>query len=134
MKALIPSYCRPMGYIILFISLFLPFLLLMWGIINDQNLIFYKECTKLLMMTGALMILLAISKNESPQTEKIRINAMRNAIYLTFLFIFFGMLYRVAIGDVQNADSSSFVVFMILNVICLEYGMKKEMIKKVFKG
>lgn len=134
MKALIPSFCRPMGYIILLISVFLPFLLLMWGVINDQNLIFYKECTKLLMMAGALMILLAISKNESQQTEKIRIIAMRNAVFLTFLFVFFGMLYRVAIGDVQNIDGSSFVVFLILNVICLEFGMKKDMIKKAFRG
>lgn len=132
MKALLPIYCRPLGYIILILSLFLPFILYIQGVINDQNLIFYKECTKLLMMAGALMILLALSKTESFETEKIRITATRNAVFITFFFIFFGMLYRVATGDVENVDTSSFVVFLILNVLCLEFGMKREQIRKVF--
>ncbi|MDL2305796.1 hypothetical protein LJC72_10735 [Bacteroides sp. OttesenSCG-928-D19] len=130
MKALLPIYCRPLGYIILALSVFLPFLFLMWGIINDQNLLFYKECIKILMMAGALMILLALTKNESFETEKIRIKAMRNAVFITFIIIFFSMLYRVAIGDIQNFDTSSFVVFLIVNVLCLEFGMKKDQINK----
>jgi len=133
MKALLPVFCRPLGYVILLLSIFLPFLLYMWGYINDQNLVFYKECIKLLMMAGALMILLALSKNEGPQTERIRVNAIRNAVFVTFLFIFFSMLYRVAKGDVQNIDSYSFVIFLIINVLCLEFGMKKEMVNKAFK-
>lgn len=132
MKALLPIYCRPLGYIILILSLFLPFILYIQGVINDQNLIFYKECTKLLMMAGALMILLALSKNEGFETEKIRITATRNAVFITFIFIFFGMLYRVATGDVQNVDTSSFVIFLILNVLCLEFGMKRDQIRKAF--
>lgn len=85
------------------------------------------------MMAGALMILLALSKNESIETEKIRITATRNAVFLTFLFVFFGMLYKVAIGDIQSIDNSSFVIFLIINVLCLEFGMKKNMINKAFK-
>ena len=30
---------------------------------TDSNLLFYKECSKLLMMLGALMILFAYTKN-----------------------------------------------------------------------
>ena len=33
----------------------------------------------------------------------------RNAIFLTVLFIFGGMLYRVAQGDLLSVDSSSFL-------------------------
>lgn len=64
MKALLPVFCRPLGYVILVISMFIPFLLLMQGMVTDSNLLFYKECIKLLMILGAMMIIFALSRNE----------------------------------------------------------------------
>ena len=133
MKALLPVYCRPLGYVILIVALFLPFILVMMGKVTDTNLLFYKECTKLLMSVGALMILFAFSKNESRETEQIRNLATRNAIFLTVLFVFGGMLYRVATGDLVTVDTSSFLTFLVINVLCLEFGMKKAMVDKIFK-
>ena len=133
MKALLPVYCRPLGYVILIVALFLPFILVMMGKVTDTNLLFYKECTKLLMIVGALMILFAFSKNESRETEQIRNLATRNAIFLTVLFVFGGLLYRVATGDLVTVDTSSFLTFLVINVLCLEFGMKKAMVDKIFK-
>ena len=133
MKALLHVYCRPLGYVILIVALFLPFILVMMGKVTDTNLLFYKECTKLLMIVGALMILFAFSKNESRETEQIRNLATRNAIFLTVLFVFGGMLYRVATGDLVTVDTSSFLTFLVINVLCLEFGMKKAMVDKIFK-
>ena len=133
MKALLPVYCRPLGYVILIVALFLPFILVMMGKVTDTNLLFYKECTKLLRIVGALMILFAFSKNESRETEQIRNLATRNAIFLTVLFVFGGMLYRVATGDWVTVDTSSFLTFLVINVLCLEFGMKKAMVDKIFK-
>ena len=59
MRALLPVYCRPLGYFIIALALFLPFIFLLWGKVTDANLLFYKECSKLLMMMGALMIIFA---------------------------------------------------------------------------
>ena len=133
MKALLPVYCRPLGYVILIVALFLPFILVMMGKVTDTNLLFYKECTKLLMIVGALMILFAFSKNESRETEQIRNLATRNAIFLTVLFVFGGMLYRVATGDLVTVDTSSFLTFLVINVLCLEKKKKKAMVDKIFK-
>lgn len=133
MRALLPVYCRPLGYFIIALALFLPFLLLMWGKVTDSNLLFYKECSKLLMMMGSLMIIFALTKNESSETEQLRNKATRNAVFLTVLFIFGGMLYRVAKGDLLSVDSSSFLIFLILNVLCLEFGIKKATVDKLFK-
>ena len=113
MKALLPVYCRPLGYFVIALALFLPFLMLMIGKMTDGNLLFYKECSKLLMMLGAMMILFAFTKNESKETEQIRNKATRNAIFLTVLFIFGGMLYRVWKGDIMSVDTSSFLLFLI---------------------
>ena len=133
MKALLPVYCRPLGYVILVFALFIPFILVMMGKVTDTNLLFYKECTKLLMIVGALMIIFALSKSESRETEQIRNSATRNAIFLTVLFVFGGLLYRVATGDLITVDTSSFLTFLIMNVLCLEFGMKKAMVDKIFK-
>ena len=72
MKALFPVFCRPLGYVVLLLALFLPFILVMQGLVTDRNLLLYKECTKLLMMAGCLLIIFALSKNESRETEQIR--------------------------------------------------------------
>ena len=133
MKALLPVYCRPLGYVVLLIALFIPFLFVMRGIVTDSNLLFYKECTKLLMMAGCLLIIFALRKDESRETERIRNSAVRNAIFLTFLFVFGGMLWRVMQGDVINVDTSSFLTFLIFNVLCLEFGLKKALVDRFFK-
>ena len=99
MKALLPVYCRPLGYFVIALALFLPFLMMLTGRVTDANLLFYKECSKLLMMLGALMILFALTKGECKAIEEIRNKATRNAMFLTVLFIFGGMLYRVAQGE-----------------------------------
>lgn len=131
MRALLPVYCRLLGYFVIALALFLPFLML--GKMTDSNLLFYKECSKLLMMLGALMILFAYTKNENKETEKVRNTATRNAMFLTILFIFGGMLYRLAKGDIMSVDTSSFLIFLILNVLCLEFGIKKAAVDRLFK-
>ena len=133
MKALFPVFCRPLGYVVLLLALFLPFILVMQGLVTDRNLLLYKECTKLLMMAGCLLIIFALSKNESRETEQIRNTAVRNAVFLTFLFGFGGMLWRVLQGDVINVDTSSFLTFLIFNVLCLEFGLKKALVGRFFK-
>ncbi len=133
MKALLPVYCRPLGYFVIALALFLPFLMLMIGKMTDGNLLFYKECSKLLMMLGAMMILFAFTKNESKETEQIRNKATRNAIFLTVLFSFVGMLYRLWKGELMTVDTSSFLIFLILNILCLEFGIKKATVDRLFK-
>lgn len=133
MKALLPVYCRPLGFLVIALGLFIPMTLMLLGKVTDSNLLFYKECGKLLMMVGALMILFALSKNEGREAEIIRMKATRNAMFLTVLFVFGNMLYRVATGDIVTVDSSSFLTFLIIDVLCLEFGMKKAAVDKIFK-
>jgi membrane-associated HD superfamily phosphohydrolase len=134
MNALLPVYCRLLGYFIIALALFLPFLMFLMGRVTDANLLFYKECAKLLMMMGALMIIFALSKHESEETVKVRNKAVRNAMFLTVLYVFGIMLYRVAQGDVFTVDGSSFLIFLFINVLCLEFGIKKSSVNRLFRG
>ena len=75
MRALLPVYCRPLGYFIIALALFLPFIFLLWGKVTDANLLFYKECSKLLMMMGALMTIFALTKNEGDRAGAQQVHA-----------------------------------------------------------
>lgn len=134
MKALLPAYCRLLGYGILLLSIFAPFILMMYGIITDSNLLLCKEVIKLFMIVGLLMILLAYTKNENEETDRIRIKAMRNAFLITVIYIFINMLFRVYKGNIELMDTSSFLIFMAINVICLEFGIKKARVDKIFQN
>lgn len=133
MKALLPVYCRILGYAILLVSIFAPFILVLYGWVTDENLLLCKEIIKLFMIVGLLMILLAYTKKEDAETELIRVKAMRNAFFLTIIYIFISMLYRLYIGNKELLDTSSFLIFMAINVICLEFGLKKAAVDRLFK-
>ncbi len=63
------------------------------------------------------MILFALTKGECKATEEIRNKATRNAMFLTVLFLFSEACCRVAQGDIMSVDSSSFLIFLIMNVL-----------------
>ena len=76
---------------------------------------------------GALMIIFALTKNENKEIEQVRNKATRNAIFLTVLFIFGGMLYRVAQGDLLfGRFFLLFSFFLILNVLCFGIWYKES--------
>lgn len=131
MKALLPVFCRPLGYVILVISMFIPFLLLMQGMVTDSNLLFYKECIKLLMILGAMMIILLyhVMKVVKQRLYGTKLLVM---LFSDCTFLFGGMLYRVATGDIMTVDTSSFLIFLLsmysaLNLVC----KKRESIKSL---
>jgi hypothetical protein len=43
------------------------------------------------------------------------------------------MLYRVYQGNLMNVDSSSFLTFLLVNVVCQEYLIKKAEVDAAFK-
>lgn len=133
MKPLLPVFCRLLGYAVIAFGLFMPFILYLLGMVTDQNILLCKECSKLLMMIGAVMILFAIRKNECAEMLPLRNAAIRNAIFLTLLYLFGGMVYRVYQGNLMDVDSSSFLVFLVISVICQEYAIKKDSVEALFK-
>ena len=133
MKAMLPPYCRWMGYLTLVLSVCAPFALALKGIVTNENLILCKEVIKVFMMAGLLMILLALHPDENAGTERIRTRAMRQAFACTLIYLLLNMLIRVSKGDPHLTDTSSFLVFMAIQVLCLEYGLKKAAIEKAFK-
>ncbi len=133
MKALLPVYCRPLGYLMIALGMFMPISMALMGKVTDFNLVFYKECSRLFMVMGCLMIIFAFSKEENREIEEGRNRAVRNAMFITVLILFFNMVYRVYTRDLTSADSSTFLIFLIANVLCVEYEINRVKIRNLFK-
>ncbi|MDO4186980.1 MAG: hypothetical protein Q4D30_10950 [Bacteroidales bacterium] len=133
MKALLPVYCRPLGYLVIALGVFMPILMALMGRVTDANLVFYKECAKLLMVMGCLMIIFAFSKEENREIEQGRNRAVRNAMFITVIILFCNMVYRVYTCDLTSVDSSTFLIFLIANVLCVEYEINRVRVKNLFK-
>ena len=124
MKGILPTYCRTMGYTLLILCVFLPLMMFMFGMINDSNLLFTKASVKLLIWFSLFMIFLAKVKNENEETAKIRVKAIYYIV----------MLVRgVYDGNLEEADNSIAIVYMAFNVLCLEFGIQKSKVDKLFK-
>lgn len=133
MKAILPKFCRPLGYGMIGLALFLPFVMFLAGRVTDANLLLYKECVKLLMMIGAFMIFFAYTADENEEVSRLRGQAARNAILITIVFIFGTMIYRVYKHDFHAATSSTFLIYLLIQVLCWEFELNKRRINELFK-
>lgn len=133
MKGILPVYCRTMGYIILILSVFVPLLMFLFGMINDSNLLFTKASIKLLIWFSLFMIFLAKVNNENEEISRIRVKAICYAIYLLGIYYIVMLVRGVYAGNLEEADNSVAIVYMAFNVICLEFGIQKRRVDKLFK-
>ena len=130
MKGILPVYCRTMGYVVLLLSVFVPLLMFMFGMINDSNLLFTKASIKLLIWFSLFMIFLAKVKDENEKISRIRVKAICYAIYLLGIVMLVRGVYN---GNLEEADNSIAIVYMVFNVICLEFGVQKSRVDRLFK-
>lgn len=133
MKGILPVYCRTMGYVILILSVFVPILMFMFGMINDSNLMFTKASVKLLIWFSLFMIFLAKCKEENEKTSVIRVKAICYALYLLGIYYVVMLIRGAYHGNLEEADSSIAIVYMAFNVACLEFGLQKSRVDRLFK-
>ena len=79
------------------------------------------------------MIFLAKVKNENEETAKIRVKAICYASYLLVIYYIVMLVRGVYDGNLEEADNSIAIVYMAFNVLCLEFGIQKSKVDKLFK-
>ena len=133
MNGILPPYFRPLGYSLMILSVLVPILLFITGSIGDHNLLLIKTCVKLLIWVSLFMVFLAKVKDENETTAKIRVKAIYRALYLLGVYYVIVLLKGYFEGDIEKADTSIAIVYMAFNVACLEYGVQKQRIDRIFK-
>ena len=125
MKGILPVYCRTMGYVVLLLSVFVPLLMFMFGMINDSNLLFTKASIKLLIWFSLFMIFLAKVKDENEKISRIRVKAICYAIYLLGIYYIVMLVRGVYNGNLEEADNSIAIVYMALMLFVWNLAYKK---------
>ena len=133
MKGILPVACRYAGYALLILSVFVPLLMYMFGLVHDGNLLYVKLCIKLVIWISLFMIFLAQAKEENEEIASIRSKAMKYALYLWGIYYIVMLVKGTINQDVQSADNSVGIVYMIINVLCWEFFLQKHRIEKAFR-
>lgn len=133
MKGILPLYFRFAGYILLLLSVFVPMLMYMFGMVSDANLIALRAVMKLVIWISLFMVFLAKTKDEGAESAAIRLKSLKYATYMLGVY-YVVMLVREALsGAAVSADNSAVLVYMALSVLCLEFLLQKNRIEKMFK-
>lgn len=133
MKGILPVACRIAGYALLILSVFVPLLMYMFGQVHDGNLIYVKLGIKLVVWLSLFMIFLSKVKDEAEETACLRSKAMKYALYIWGVY-YIVMLIKGAVNqDLQVADNSAGIVYLIICVICWEFLYQKHRIEKTFR-
>lgn len=133
MKGLFPTFFRILGYALLVLSVFVPMLMYMFGMVQtDSSLILVKLGAKSVIWISLFFIFFAKADDEDEVTSSLRVKAMK------FALIAFGVYYLVALAiaavelNYQRADNSIGIFYMVMNVICFEFLQQKRKIEKRF--
>lgn len=133
MKGIFPASCRLLGYVLLLLSVFVPLLMYMFGQVNDGNLLYVKLGMRLVIWISLFMVFLAKMKDENEEAFAIRRKAMVISLYLWGVY-YVGVLLNAAYGgNLQEADNSVGIVYMVICVFCKEFLMQKAKIEKNFR-
>ena len=133
MKGLLPTQCKTIGYILLILAVFIPALLYMFGIIDNTNLILIKFCMKLTIWISLFLIFFSKAKDECEQTKALRNLSAKWSLYIWMAYYIIALTKGLLENDLQSADNSSPIIFMVINVLCFEFLLQKDRIERSFK-
>lgn len=133
MKGLFPTCFRVAGYTLLILSVFVPMLMYMFGMItSDAGFIYSKLAAKAVIWISLFFIFFAKTVDEDEMTSSLRAKAAKFALFL------WGIYYLIALGmaaadlNYQSSDNSVGIYYMVMNVICFEFLVQKRKIEKKF--
>lgn len=132
MRGLLPVFCRPFGYALLILSVFLPMIGYMFGMVDDQNFVYVKLGMKFVIWISLFLVFLARAKDEDAESAALRAKAMQVGLGFWAVYYVVVLVKAAFDADAQEADNSVGIVYMVINIICMEFLFQKRRIEKNF--
>ena len=134
MKGLLPVFCRPLGYAFLILSVFVPMITYMFGMVTETNFVLVKVGMKFVVWISLFMVFLSRAKDEDAECALLRSKSMQVALGFWAIYYVVVLIKAAVDGDAQEADNSVGIVYMIMNVVCMEFFFQKRRIEKNFRN
>ena len=132
MKGILPVFCRPLGYALLILSVFLPMIGYMFGVVTDENFVYVKLGMKFIIWVSLFLVFLARAKDEDAETAALRAKAMQIGLGVWADYYVAVLIKAGMDANAQEADNSVGIVYMVINIVCLEFLLQKRRIEKNF--
>lgn len=132
MRGFLPSWCRIAGYVLLLLSVFVPPTMSLLGAVHDGNIILVKLVMKLVIWVSLFAIFLSKTKDED-EVVGLRAKALQYALYLWGVYYVVMLVRSAVLQNLQLADNSAAIVYMVISVICMEFLFKKHRAEKLFR-
>ena len=133
MKGILPVFCRPLGYALLILSVFLPMLGYMFGMVSDQNFLYVKLGMKFVIWLSLFLVFLARAKDEDADSAALRAKAMQVGLGIWAVYYVVVLVKAAIDGNAQEADNSVGIVYMVITIVCMEFLFQKRRIEKNFR-
>lgn len=132
MRGFLPSWCRIAGYVLLLLSVFVPLTMSLFGAVHDGNIILVKLVMKLVIWMSLFAIFLSKTKDED-EVVGLRAKALQYALYLWGIYYVVMLVRSAVLQNLQLADNSAAIVYMVISVICREFLFQKHRAEKLFR-
>ena len=132
MRGFLPSWCRIAGYVLLLLSVFVPLTMSLFGAVHDGNIILVKLVMKLVIWMSLFAIFLSKTKDED-EVVGLRAKALQYALYLWGVYYVVMLVRSAMLENLQLADNSAAIVYMVISVICREFLFQKHLAEKLFR-
>ncbi len=132
MRGFLPSWCRIAGYVLLLLSVFVPLTMSLFGAVHDGNIILVKLVMKLVIWMSLFAIFLSKTKDED-EVVGLRAKALQYALYLWGVYYVVMLVRSAMLENLQLADNSAAIVYMVISVICREFLFQKHRAEKLFR-
>lgn len=132
MRGFLPSWCRIAGYVLLLLSVFVPLTMSLFGAVHDGNIILVKLVMKLVIWMSLFAIFLSKTKDED-EVVGLRAKALQYALYLWGVYYVVMLVRSAMLENLQLADNSAAIVYMVKSVICREFLFQKHRAEKLFR-
>lgn len=131
LKSIFPAWCRLVCYAMLILSVFLPLILLLFRWIDPETQLHgIKATTQSLMI--ALMLVICFSRaKDIPDEEQpaLRKEAFGYGFLFGSLYFFVISLLSIWWESLQNNLQLMGFIYLVINVICLEFFFQKRRIE-----
>ena len=132
MRGFLPSWFRIAGYALLLLSVFVPLTMSLFGAVHDGNIILVKLVMKLVIWMSLFAIFLSKTKDED-EVVGLRAKALQYALYLWGVYYVVMLVRGAMLENLQLADNSAAIVYMVISVICREFLFQKHRAEKLFR-
>lgn len=125
-------FYHPLKCIVLIVSVFVPFLLLVRKVMASDGLLFCGRYVGLLVVLKTVVVVFTLSHGRNHRARVVQGGTAHGTVFLAMLFLFNKVLCQMTAKSVVAMSASSFLVFLVVGILYLRFNVRGTQVSGVF--